>query len=116
MKIRKNGAKYLVKSSSSSRVYDVNPDQEHPFCTCPQFIFRGVKTGEACKHIIAVREYDKSGIKKDKTDTHKIVGFVKEKGKVESVKLIEKFGEEAVNSLIKEGVLVEKRGMISLLD
>lgn len=112
MKIRKKGPKYLVKSSSSSRVYDVNPDREHPFCTCPQFIFRGVKSGQACKHIIAVRDYAQN----DKKADTKIADFVKTKGKVESIKLIEKFGEEAVNSLISEGILVEKQGFIQLLE
>lgn len=115
MKISKNGSKYVVKSASSSRVYDVDPDQEHPFCTCPQFLFRGVKSGEPCKHIIAVRDY-KCEKAPQNADAQKIAEFVKAKGKVESIKLIEKFGEEAVNSLIKEGVLTEKHGVISLLE
>jgi predicted nucleic acid-binding Zn finger protein len=58
MNIKKKGSRYLVESAlSKGKYYEVDPDLEHPFCTCPNFIFRGVKTGRPCKHIEEVRKY-----------------------------------------------------------
>ena len=107
MQIKKSGDHYKVKSSSSNRWYDVFPDR--PFCSCPNFVFRSVKGAGVCKHIAAVRE------SVGKADTS-IVEYVKEKGELDSVELIEKFGEAEVNALLEHGELVERSGKIRVLE
>ena len=57
MNIKKKGTRYLVESSNKGEYYEVDPEQ--PFCTCPHFIFRGVKTKKPCKHIEEVRKHIK---------------------------------------------------------
>ena len=45
----------------------------------------------------------------------KIIDYVKRKGEVDSIELIEKFSEDEVNLLLEKGELIENRGVISLL-
>jgi predicted nucleic acid-binding Zn finger protein len=107
MKINKSADHYKVKSESSNRWYDVFP--ERPFCSCPNFVFRSMRTGGICKHVAAVQELVGA------VDT-KIIDYVKKKGEVDSVDIIEKFGEEKVNTLIERGELVERAGKIRVLE
>lgn len=106
MNIRKFQDHYKVKSESSNRWYEVFP--ERPFCTCPSFLFYAVKKGGICKHLRAVQELT------SQVDTG-IVDYVAEKGEVNSMELIEKFGEAKVNVLIERGELIEKSGKIRIL-
>jgi transposase len=52
VKIKQNGSKWVVPSQSTYGTnYTVNPDEQSPCCTCPDFEMHGC----TCKHIFAVR-------------------------------------------------------------
>ncbi len=114
MNIKKSKKKghYLVESEhSTGKFYEVNP--EKPFCTCPQFRFRGLKMHSSCKHITAVREFlGEKTIKSGK----QVLEYVKKNKEVDAVELIKKFGEKVIEQLKKQGELVEKKGKIKLLE
>jgi len=120
MKIKKiNKEKYKVESSSKKgKFYNVNIEQ--PFCDCPDFMFREIKKHGKCKHIKAVEEYLKKKKvkieKKTKPKYDKIIAYVKKQKQVDSLKLIEKFGEPIVNELIQKGDLIEEKGKIKVLE
>jgi predicted nucleic acid-binding Zn finger protein len=84
-----------------------------PFCTCPAYKFRELKRHGVCKHITAVKEY-LAGENKDLFE--EVLEYVKEHSEVDSIELIDKFGEEAVNELISRGDLIEQKGLIRLLN
>ena len=50
-KITKDQRGYRVRSGSSDRVYFVDPDENAPSCTCPDFM----TPARPCKHVYAVR-------------------------------------------------------------
>jgi transposase/predicted nucleic acid-binding Zn finger protein len=50
-KIKRCGYVWVVPSQSGSGKYSVSPDEQSPYCSCPDFETRGV----TCKHIFAVR-------------------------------------------------------------
>jgi len=108
--IEKTGETYEVESSKKSKFYTV--DLKKKTCTCPQFIYRMRRQGGECKHIIAVKEFV---TKSSSDDFDEIIDFVKENVFVESVELIDKFGEDKVNELISHGELIEEHGKIRLL-
>lgn len=103
---------FKVESSSQKGVfYKVKP--EKPECSCPAFRFRYLRQAVVCKHVQAVQEYLHQ--RKGKV-YEKILGFVKEIGEVDAVLLLEKFGEEDVNELLRRGELLERKGKIVLLE
>lgn len=110
MEIECKGERYLVQSSSGSKKWEV--DLKKNSCTCPHFLFRLRKTGGDCKHLQAVKAHV-TGSGADKFDD--IIGYVKDNVFVDSVELIEMFGEENVRRLIDMGELLESKGNISLL-
>lgn len=128
LKGKKPGFFRVESSSRKGKFYDV--DIKKPFCTCPSFIFRQMKKHGACKHVVAAREFAQKGkaekacgravrkgsMKKGEDIYKKTIDFVKEKKEVDSMKLIEKFGGEIVDELIRRGELIEKRGKIRVLD
>jgi len=73
----------------------------------------------ACKHIKAVREMlekkKQKTLKKDEKKAETIVDFIEKKGEADSIELIERFGEETVNTMIRDGELIEEAGKIKLL-
>lgn len=114
---------YNVESEHKKGIfYKVYPSQ--PFCDCPQFMYRELKLQGECKHIKAVRDYiNKKKIKvKEKIgkigngNTAAIISYVRDKKEVDSVGLIEKFGEDKVNELLKKADLIEFKGKIRLLE
>ena len=116
MNILQEEGKYKVESSSKKGLfYEVYPDK--PFCSCPEYKFRLIRTKTPCKHILAVQEKfgkpekEKTASKQDE----KILAFVKEKGEVDSLTLIDQFSEEAINRLIEQGELIEEKGLIKVL-
>ncbi|NQU78935.1 SWIM zinc finger family protein [Candidatus Woesearchaeota archaeon] len=117
MIIRKNDDVYEIESSSEKGTfYTVEPDK--PWCDCPTYKFRELRRKGLCKHIKAVREYleniDESSNKQEKTD--KIHQYIEnEGGEAESIAMIDKFGEEIVNKLIKAGDIIENSGKIKIL-
>jgi len=128
LKGKRQGFFKVESSSKKGKFYEV--DINKPFCTCPAFMFREMKKHGVCKHIAEAREFavkkrakDASGkavrkgsIKKGEDIYMKTVEFVKEEGEVDSVKLMEKFGDEIVDELIKKGELIERRGRVRVLD
>lgn len=116
MNILKEEGKFKVESSSKKGLfYEVYPDK--PFCSCPEYKFRLIRTKTPCKHILAVQEkFGKSEkVKTASNQEDTILALVKEKGEVDSLALIDQFGEEAVNQLIEQGELIEERGKIRLV-
>lgn len=114
---KKDSDKFKVESSSrKGHYYHVNIAQ--PFCDCPAFIITEMKRRGECKHIKAAKQYalshaSQAAEREDNSD--KIISFVREKGEIDSIELINKFGEENINELIKAGELFEKHGRIKLL-
>jgi len=50
-KLKRCGYVWIVPSASGNGKYSVSPDEQSPYCSCPDFETRGV----TCKHIHAVR-------------------------------------------------------------
>lgn len=121
--IYKDNTFQIESNSQKGKFYTIDPHK--PFCNCPQFMYREMRRGGVCKHIIAVREYmQQQGIEIKEIKAHacteensnEIAAYVKQKDSVDAVALIERFGEEAVNDLIKRGILSEKKGKIRCLE
>ena len=107
---QKDGTYNVESASSKGKFYNVDPNK--PFCSCPGYIFRYRKSGDICKHIKAVKEMLN---KKNETGTDEILAYIREKETVDSIELIEKFGEDKLNYLIEKGDILEERGIIRLL-
>lgn len=108
--IKQEDGTYNVKSSSGNKFYLV--DLEKGTCTCPHFMLRLRWGGGVCKHMQAVK--DSLGVECD-FGYSVILDFVREKGEVDSLELIEKYDSESVDYLLKSGELIEKNGKIKLL-
>lgn len=114
------GNKFKVESSAKGKFYTV--DMAVPSCTCAHFMFRLRSTGEKCKHILAVEEKQASAKGKTKASQKslfsysKIIEYVRKKGEVETVVLIEKYGAGEVNELIEKGELIERKGKVKVLE
>jgi predicted nucleic acid-binding Zn finger protein len=115
MKIKKTKDGYQAESSSKKgKFYNVDPKK--PWCDCEAFKFREMKRKGVCKHIIAVREYiEKKQQKTIEPATVSITEYLAEKGEADSIDLIKRFGEAAVDGMIKSGELIEKNGKITIL-
>lgn len=128
VRIKKSGNKYLVESSSKKgKFYKV--DVKKPFCSCPDFMFRELKIHGECKHLKAVRAYISKNIlgcgKKSKRgkqrqgsrgrDLEKELLEELKKGPVDSIKLINKYGEGIVDELKRRGEIIEKGGEVRIL-
>lgn len=64
-KIVQKGAVWIVPSQSGEGKYTVSPDEQSPYCSCPDHETRGV----TCKHIFAVRCVIKREKSEDGTET-----------------------------------------------
>lgn len=64
-KIVRKGAVWLVPSQSGEGKYTVSPDEQQPYCSCPDHETRGV----TCKHIFAVRMVMKRELNADGSET-----------------------------------------------
>ncbi len=119
MNIKKEGEEYWVESSSSKgKWYTVDPKK--PWCDCPAYKFKHIKSKSACKHIKAVREYiertQQETLVDEQQSTDAVIAYVeKNGGSVDSIKLVNKFGEDKVDSLIKQGEIIENKGKIQIL-
>lgn len=127
LKGKKEGFFKVESSSKKGKFYEV--DINKPFCNCPAFMFRELKHHGVCKHIIEAREFSQKGkakkasakavkkgaMKKGEDIYAKAVEFVKQKKEVGSMELINKFGGEIVDELIRRGELIEKKGKIRIL-
>jgi len=110
--LKQEGGLYKVESGSrKGKFYIV--DFGKGTCTCPHFALRLKRVHGICKHMQAVKDKTEA---RDSESYKEIVEFVKEKGEVESLELINRFNEEAVDDLLCRGELIEKNGFIKLLD
>ena len=131
MKIRNlAGKKFKVESSSKGKFYTV--DLNAPSCTCAHFLFRLRSTGEKCKHIDAAEQHlakkrksakskGKSGKEKKKSQKSiasfsKIIEEIKSSGEIDTIELMEKYGEDKIQELIDNGELIENRGRLRVLE
>jgi len=118
MKIKKTKEGYAVESSSKKGTF-YNVDPKKPWCDCAAFKFRELRRKGVCKHIQAVREHIEKTQQKTLQKTEKKLGsiteYISEKGQVDSIELIDKFGEETVDRMIKNGELIEHNGKITIL-
>ncbi|MBU1975941.1 MAG: SWIM zinc finger family protein [Nanoarchaeota archaeon] len=142
MNVRKLKTKYKVESQSKKGTF-YYVDLSAKTCSCPEYNFRMRKIGGICKHINAVEEYVSgeehptvlTKDEKKKRQKHvkelgkhakeidekekkysEIISYVKEQREVDSISLIEKFGQEYVDDMIRLGELLEKDGKIRLLE
>ncbi len=107
---KKNKNLFKVESSEKGNFYDV--DLEKKTCTCMHFLLRLRNTGQLCKHLLAVQE--KFGVmKKEKKES--ILKYLEKRKEIDSIELIEKFGERVVNEALKNGIIIEEKGRIKLL-
>jgi hypothetical protein len=116
MNIKEDGDGYKVESGSrKGKWYSVDPKK--PWCDCAAYKFRELKRKGVCKHIKAVREF----VERTQQETIEEAGsgvleyIDKEGGEVDAVELVERFGEDKVDSLIQAGEIIEKRGKIKIL-
>jgi predicted nucleic acid-binding Zn finger protein len=107
MEISKEDGIFRVQGSRNN-IYEVN--LKNNTCTCPHFRFR-LKAGSDCKHIRACKELAAGTA----GSFDAIVAYVRDNVFVESVEVIEKFGEEAVESMLGQGELIEESGKVRLL-
>jgi hypothetical protein len=110
MEIIKQENTYKVESSKKGKFYVV--DLSKGTCTCPHFQVRLRKIHGMCKHMQAVKDKTE---KRDDITYDAIIDYVKGK-EIDSLELINKFGEDAVDDLLSRGELIEKNGMIRVLD
>lgn len=47
---------YNVTNTGTMKMYQVEKTGDQVTCSCPDWKYRGSETGEACKHMIAVRK------------------------------------------------------------
>lgn len=111
MNIVSRGTFYEVESASKNgKFYKVDPVRKT--CSCPAFLYRYSKVGLPCKHIDAV--LDQAG-EQTENSSHEIIDYVKEKGEIETIEGLDKFGEDAVNAAIGNGDLIETKGKLRIL-
>ena len=112
-----NDKRFDIESESRpGTIYSVDPKK--PFCSCPGYRFYYQRQGNLCKHIQVVQKYvveheteQNQGVPKEE-----ILSYVKEHEPIESIELIEKFSEEAINTLLEQGELIEEKGKIRVLN
>ena len=109
--IIKTDTGYKVESASrKGTFYDV--DIHKPSCTCPAFRFQALRKGGICKHVQTVQQHV-AGQNADKYTL--VIDHLKEQHDVDSIALVERFGESIVNEMLQQGQLIEERGRIRLL-
>lgn len=118
-------------------------DLENKTCSCPEFFFRMRHIGGVCKHIVAAedslksdkppsvidKEYLKNRQKRAKELGQyeaeqerkervydELVLFVREKKEAYSTEVIDRFGADALDDMIRLGEITEKDGKIRLLE
>lgn len=107
---QKDGTFKVESSSEKGKFYVV--DLEKQTCTCPHFRLRMQRIHGLCKHIQVVKDKFE---KRDVKSYGKIIGYVQKNKEVDSLELIKKFGEEAIDDLLSRGELIEEEGKIRIL-
>ncbi len=109
MKIKRSGNLFRVESSEGGRYYSV--DLKKNICDCPAFSFRK----KECKHLQAVRNF-LAEESEDQDAQRRILALVRAKGEINDIELIQEFGEEKINEMIRLGELLERNGKIRILE
>jgi len=107
---QRNGAYKVESSSRKGKFYIV--DLSKGTCTCPHYVLRLKRVHGFCKHMEAVKDKFEE---RDSESYAKIIEYVNKKGEVESLELIKKFSEDAIDDLLSKGELIEKEGRIRVL-
>lgn len=103
--------KYKVDSTSTNgKYYEVDLDQ--PSCTCPAFKFYAQRKGGVCKHIREVQKQTLS--KRFQNQNEEIISYIKATPSCTAVELYEKFPEEEIKYLEKQGIFAIQNGKIIL--
>ncbi len=110
--LKQKDGKYKVESNSRKGKFYV-VDLKEETCTCPHYILRLKRVHGMCKHIEAVKDKFEQ---RDSESYNKIMDYVREKKEVDSLELIKKFNEEAVDDLLSRGELIEKEGKVRILE
>ena len=110
--VKQEDGTYKVESDSRKGKFYV-VDLKKGECTCPHFLLRLRKVHGLCKHMQAVKDKCEN---RDEECYSEIIAYVREKGEVDSVELIKKFNEEAVDDLLSRGELIEEKGRVRVLD
>ncbi len=108
--------RYDIESESRpGTIYSVDPKK--PFCSCPGYRFYYQRQGNLCKHIQVVQKHVAESETQPTQVLPKdaILSYVKEHEPIESIELIEMFSEEAINTLLEQGELIEEKGKIKVL-
>jgi len=108
---QKDGTFKVESSSHKGKFYIV--DLEKGTCTCPHFILRLKRIHGLCKHIQSIKDKDE---KRDVKSYGRIIGYIQKRGEVDSIELVKKFGEEAIDDLLSRGELIEKEGKVRVLE
>ena len=107
---QKDGTYKVESASRKGKFYVVDLDKAE--CSCPHFILRMKRIHGMCKHIEAVKDKFE---RRDSESYSRIVDYVQKKKEADSLELIKKFGEEAVDDLLSRGELIEKWGKVRVL-
>ncbi len=108
--IRKERGMYKVESHTPGKFWTV--DLAKCTCSCPHYLYRLRKTKGECKHIKAVKEHVTG---KEASRYDDIISYVRDNVFVDSIGLIEKFGQETIDMMINNGELLEEHGKVRLL-
>lgn len=107
-------ATFDIISKTSGKKYVV--DTMELSCTCPHYLFRLQGTGKLCKHIQSVLDnpiqYEE--IKQETvSNLDEALNYIKQDDDV--MNFIEKFGDDVLNKLLKNGEIIEQRGRLKIL-
>ncbi|MBS3121564.1 SWIM zinc finger family protein [Candidatus Woesearchaeota archaeon] len=140
MNIKKENEHYKVESMSKKGTF-YTVDAIKKTCSCPGYLFYARRKGDVCKHVKAVFEYianleyntkdvakkDASPIKNKKNSDGKktkkekeiteedILNYIRKNNEVDAIELIEKYNEEILNRMIRQGTLIEIKGKIKII-
>ncbi|MFH1408449.1 MAG: SWIM zinc finger family protein [Nanoarchaeota archaeon] len=112
MEVTQLRATFKVESASKQGKF-YNVTLEPLRCDCPHFLVRLLKEGGECKHILAVRDYL---TKRNKGHAQDIKAYVKKKGEVDALDLLDLYSEQLVNELLRSGELIEEHGKIRIVE
>lgn len=110
----------IESSSQKGKFYKIDPSK--PSCTYPRFMYREMGRAGVCKDITSVKRYmQQKGVEIKpyactNEDYNEIIIYLKQRGNVDAIVLIEQFSKEAINDLIKRGALMKEKGKIRCLE
>ena len=113
----KDGLYTVHSSSNPDKTYTV--DMNKLFCSCPAYMFRMRAQGKECKHIEAVRKIagnvKKENDEKILNNADEVIKFIQDNYSddgIDTLELVEKYGDEMIDELIRSGQLLEMQGKV----